>query len=119
MYPSNTFPLPKQLTRGVHHFEGGVIPPPAPRRPSPGSAGFRSDRPRRLSHPEQGSGRRPTPNLMAGSDGTPNRRMDCRGAEKGNLARELGAHHYIAENPDNARARTTHGRLIIRFLSIA
>ena len=43
---------------------------------------------------------------MAGSDGTPNRRMDCRGAEKGNLARELGAHHYIdsrAENPDNAR----------------
>jgi hypothetical protein len=42
---------------------------------------------------------------MAGSDGTPNRRMDCRGAEKGNLARELGAHHYIdsrAENPDNA-----------------
>jgi hypothetical protein len=55
---------------------------------------------------------------MAGSDGTPNRRMDCRGAEKGNLARELGAHHYIdsrAENPDNARARTTHGRYIIRF----
>jgi hypothetical protein len=59
---------------------------------------------------------------MAGSDGTPNRRMDCRGAEKGNLARELGAHHYIdsrAENPDNAHARTTHGRYIIRFLSIA
>src|ERR1700731_2112218 len=23
MYPSNTSPLPKQLTRGVHHFEGG------------------------------------------------------------------------------------------------
>jgi hypothetical protein len=33
--------------------------------------------------------------------------MDCRGAEKGNLARELGAHHCIdsrAENPDNAPA---------------
>jgi len=55
---------------------------------------------------------------MAGSDGTPNRRMDCRGADKGDLARELGAHHYIdsrAENPDNAHARTTHGRYIIRF----
>src|ERR1700730_8529769 len=23
MYPSNTFPLPKELIRGVHHFEGG------------------------------------------------------------------------------------------------
>jgi D-arabinose 1-dehydrogenase-like Zn-dependent alcohol dehydrogenase len=44
--------------------------------------------------------------------------MDCRGAEKGNLARELGAHHFIdsrAENPDNAHARTTHGHYIIRF----
>ena len=54
---------------------------------------------------------------MAGSDGTPNRRTDCRSAEKGNLARELGAHHYIdsrAENPDNADAHTTHGRYIKR-----
>jgi hypothetical protein len=43
--------------------------------------------------------------------------MDCRSAEKGNLARELGAHHYIdsrAENPDNADAHTTHGRYIKR-----
>jgi hypothetical protein len=45
-----------------------------------------------------GAGRR---HLMAGSDGTPNRGMDCRGAEKGNLARKLGAHHYIDRRAEN------------------
>jgi hypothetical protein len=30
MYPSNTFLLPQELIRGVHHFEGGSQQTPIP-----------------------------------------------------------------------------------------